>query len=159
MDKGQLDGQKSKADKYESILVEVTAPMSPDIICAIQRSQECGMWLNLLPQYRNNAVLGEQEFQDNLLLRYRYTPADLPKHCDSCRKRFILIHTLEHKSGGLIIVQHNEVQYELARVGSQAYTKSTISNKPYVNTSRGGRQECAEDPDSPATPTTSSSNA
>eukprot|EP00957_Ditylum_brightwellii_P108518 8277072-Ditylum_brightwellii.AAC.1 len=41
MGKGQLEGQKSKADKYESILVKVTAPMSPDIVHAIQRSQEC----------------------------------------------------------------------------------------------------------------------
>eukprot|EP00957_Ditylum_brightwellii_P022251 1679608-Ditylum_brightwellii.AAC.1 len=67
---------------------------------------------------------------------------------------FTPIHALECKSGGLTIVQHNEVQYELAWVGSQAYTKLAISSKPYVNTSWGGRHANATDPNSLATPTT-----
>eukprot|EP00957_Ditylum_brightwellii_P189537 14427410-Ditylum_brightwellii.AAC.1 len=69
--------------------------MSPDIERAIRCSQECGQWLNMLPRYGNNTVLGEQEFCDNLLLRYRCTPADLPKTCDGCGKKFTLIHALE----------------------------------------------------------------
>eukprot|EP00957_Ditylum_brightwellii_P198210 15103358-Ditylum_brightwellii.AAC.1 len=68
MDSGREEGQKSKAEKYESVLIVVTQPMSPDIEHAIQRSQECGQWLNMLPWYQNNTVLGEQEFRDNLLL-------------------------------------------------------------------------------------------
>eukprot|EP00957_Ditylum_brightwellii_P005984 453081-Ditylum_brightwellii.AAC.1 len=154
MDSGREEGQKSKAEKYESVLIVVTQPMSPDIKCAIWRSQECGQWLNILPQYHNNTFLGEQEFCDNLLLRYCCTPADLPKHCESCRKNFILIRALECKPGGLIIVQHNKIQYELVQVGSQANTKSAISNEPYVNTSQGGRQVDAGEPDSPDTPST-----
>eukprot|EP00957_Ditylum_brightwellii_P042415 3211796-Ditylum_brightwellii.AAC.1 len=139
MDSGREVGQKSKAEKYESVLIVVTQPMSPDIECTIHCSQECGQLLNLLPQYCNNTVLSEQEFYNNLLFHNRCTLANLPKHCDGCRKKFTLIHTLECKSGGLIIVQQNEVQYKLAQIGSQTYTKSSISNKPYVNTNWGVR--------------------
>eukprot|EP00957_Ditylum_brightwellii_P207261 15352175-Ditylum_brightwellii.AAC.1 len=95
MDSGRDEGQKSKAEKYESVLIVVMQPMSPDIERAIRHSQECGQWLNMLPWYRNNTVFGEQEFCNNLLLQYRCTPADLPKHCDSCGKKFTLIHALE----------------------------------------------------------------
>eukprot|EP00957_Ditylum_brightwellii_P095446 7270093-Ditylum_brightwellii.AAC.1 len=111
MDSVREEGQKSKAEKYESVLIIMMQPVSPDIEHTIRHSQECGQWLNMLPRYRTNTVLGEQDFCDNLLLGYHCTPADLPKHCDSCRKKFTLIHALECKSGDLIIMQHNEVQH------------------------------------------------
>eukprot|EP00957_Ditylum_brightwellii_P121790 9287577-Ditylum_brightwellii.AAC.1 len=49
MDSGREEGQKSKAEKYESILIVVVQPMSPNIERAIWRSQECGQLLNMLP--------------------------------------------------------------------------------------------------------------
>eukprot|EP00957_Ditylum_brightwellii_P153404 11675860-Ditylum_brightwellii.AAC.1 len=98
MDSGREEGQKSKAEKYESVLIVVIQPMSPDIERTIRRSKEYGQWFNMLPRYQNNTVLGEQEFRDNLILQYHCTPADLPKHCDCCGKKFTLIHALECKS-------------------------------------------------------------
>eukprot|EP00957_Ditylum_brightwellii_P133354 10167486-Ditylum_brightwellii.AAC.1 len=108
MQEGKTEGQKNKAVNYEAILDAVTSPMLPDVACTIRQAQECGLWLTFLPRYRNNTVLGDQEFRDSLLIRYQCTPTDLPKHCDGCGKKLTLIHALECKAGGLIITRHNE---------------------------------------------------
>eukprot|EP00957_Ditylum_brightwellii_P072863 5537581-Ditylum_brightwellii.AAC.1 len=60
------------------------------------------------------------------------TPSDLLTYCDGCNKKFTLQHALECKLDRLIIVRHNEVTNELARVGSQAYLKAAIHNKPFI---------------------------
>eukprot|EP00957_Ditylum_brightwellii_P121220 9244487-Ditylum_brightwellii.AAC.1 len=53
--------------------------------------------------------------------------------------KFILSHMLEYKTGGLIIMQYDEVRNELRRVGIHAYSCSVIRNKPYINNSQGGK--------------------
>eukprot|EP00957_Ditylum_brightwellii_P008930 676140-Ditylum_brightwellii.AAC.1 len=59
-------------------------------------------------------------------------PTDLPKHCDGYQKKISLQHALNCKVGGLVATQHNEVQNELVRVSTQAYSKSVVHDKPYI---------------------------
>eukprot|EP00957_Ditylum_brightwellii_P118082 9005516-Ditylum_brightwellii.AAC.1 len=60
-------------------------------------------------------------------------PLNLPTHCDGCDKKFSLSHASECKIGRLITDQHDEVRDKLGQVGAQAYTKSAVCDKPYID--------------------------
>eukprot|EP00957_Ditylum_brightwellii_P145904 11110609-Ditylum_brightwellii.AAC.1 len=99
MNKGQREGKKRKSEKYDGIFNEVCTLLSPDQRWGLkERAKEGGEWLNMMPQYKNNNVLGEGKFRDGLLLRYLWEPQDLPSHCDGCRKKFGICHALDCKT-------------------------------------------------------------
>eukprot|EP00957_Ditylum_brightwellii_P046908 3560268-Ditylum_brightwellii.AAC.1 len=94
MNKGQREGKKHKSEKYNHIFSQVCTPLSPDQQQGLkERAKEGGEWLNMIPRYKNNNVLGEGEFHDGLLMR----------------KKFGIHHALDCKSGGLITVRHDEL--------------------------------------------------
>eukprot|EP00957_Ditylum_brightwellii_P021084 1588631-Ditylum_brightwellii.AAC.1 len=85
MNRGQWEGKKRKSVRYENIYSEVCAPLSLDLKRGLEeRAKEGGDWLNMLPRYKNNNVLGEGDFRDGLLMWYMSEPLDLPTHCDGC---------------------------------------------------------------------------
>jgi len=149
MNTGRWEGKKRKSVRYESIFSEVSAPLSPDLKRGLEeRAKEGGDWLNMMPRYKNNNVLGEGEFRDGLLMRYMSEPSDLPSHCDGCGKKFGLKHALDCKTGGLITARHDELRDELCVVGTQAYSPAAIRDEPYVKSGRnrsGQDQEAADD--------------
>jgi hypothetical protein len=62
----------------------------------------------------NGIKLYVQEFWDALLLCYTRTPGDLPsRHSEVFGAKFCVRHTLEYKVGGLVMLQHNEINEEL----------------------------------------------
>eukprot|EP00957_Ditylum_brightwellii_P027239 2059688-Ditylum_brightwellii.AAC.1 len=137
MTTGQIEGQKRKEVRYECILNEICEPLSPDLKRGLkERATEGGGWLNMMPRYKNRNVLGQQEFQDGLLLRYMSKPQDLPTHCDGCGKKFSLQHALDCKTGGLIIARHDELRDELGVIGTQAFSQTAIRDGPYINPGR-----------------------
>eukprot|EP00957_Ditylum_brightwellii_P142852 10885076-Ditylum_brightwellii.AAC.1 len=68
MKAGRAKGQQNKVVQYKVLLVEVTLGLSSDVARANKCTQECGKWLDILPHFCNNTVLGQQEFHDSLLL-------------------------------------------------------------------------------------------
>ena len=53
-----------------------------------------GAWLNPVPYRLNGMGLSQEEFQDNLCLRYGLMPQDIPATCDGCSKKFLIEHGL-----------------------------------------------------------------
>ena len=125
-----------RAREYERALQDVSITFSEGRTRSLERAKEAGKWLSVLPQARNDTVLGETEFRDNLLLRYRCTPTNLPKKCDGCDKSFSLQHALQCKLGGLILARRNEVRDALSLIASQAFLSSSVRDDPIVTTSR-----------------------
>jgi hypothetical protein len=110
---------------------------------------ETGQWLSILPSTINGTKLSAQEFRDALLLQYAHSPGDLPSHCDSCDATFSVRHALECKTGGLIILPHNEITEELCDLASKALTPSAIRLEPMIKTGSFVDDTKAVDPKSP----------
>jgi hypothetical protein len=79
-----------------------------------------------MPSTLNGTELSPQEFRDTLLIRLARTPGDLPSHCNGCGGKFDVRHALECKVGGLIILQHNEINKELCNLASKALASSAV---------------------------------
>jgi hypothetical protein len=54
----------------------------------LERREQTGAWLSVLPSTINVTELSTQEFHDALFMRYSITPPDLPHTCDGCESRF-----------------------------------------------------------------------
>eukprot|EP00957_Ditylum_brightwellii_P082251 6254313-Ditylum_brightwellii.AAC.1 len=85
MNNRQTSGEVRKQKHYELTFSEVTAPLSSDFKHNIGRGLQNRKWLNMLPQYRNNIVLGQGEFGDGLIIQYGCSPAYLI-HYDGCQE-------------------------------------------------------------------------
>jgi hypothetical protein len=86
-----------------------------------------------MPSTLNGTELLAQEFRDTLLLRHARTPGNLPSHCDGCGAKFDVRHALEYKVGGLVILQHNEINEELCDLASKALAPSAVCVEPMIH--------------------------
>ena len=68
-----------------------------------------GSWLRAVPHRLNGTELSQEEFWDNLRLRYGLMPQDIPTTCDGCGKKFSIEHALSCPKGGLVLSRHNHV--------------------------------------------------
>eukprot|EP00957_Ditylum_brightwellii_P008931 676140-Ditylum_brightwellii.AAC.2 len=59
MDKSQAEGKVRNQKHYESTFSAVTEPLNTDFKCSLGQTLEAGQWLNVLPCYWNNTVLGQ----------------------------------------------------------------------------------------------------
>ena len=62
------------------------------------------LWLSAMPHHLNSTELNQEEFRDNLCLRYILIPQDIPATCDGCGKNFSIEHDLSCMKGGLVLV-------------------------------------------------------
>ena len=53
-----------------------------------------GACLSAVPHRLNGTELYREELHDNLRLRYRLMPQDIPATCDGCGKKFSIKHAL-----------------------------------------------------------------
>ena len=65
-------------------------------------------WLSVVPHRLNGMEFYQEEFRDNLCLRYSMMPQDIPATCDGCGKRLSREHALSCPKGGLVLEQHND---------------------------------------------------
>eukprot|EP00957_Ditylum_brightwellii_P136506 10410256-Ditylum_brightwellii.AAC.1 len=68
MDKGQTEGKVMKQKHHKSTFSVVTKPLNADFKQSLGKTLDAGQWLNMLPHYRNNTVLGQGEFKDGLIV-------------------------------------------------------------------------------------------
>ena len=92
-----------------------------------------GAWLSAVLHRLNSTELSQEEFQDNLCLRYGLMPKDIPATCDGCGKRFLIEHALSCPKGSLVLVRHDDAAKEWGTLGSRALVPSAITYKPKIN--------------------------
>ena len=74
----------------------------------LHRATRNGAWLSAVPHRLNGTELSQEEFRDNLCLRYGLMPQDIPATCDGCGKKFLINHALSCPKGGLFMVRHDD---------------------------------------------------
>ena len=74
----------------------------------LHRATSNGSWLRSVPHRLNGTELSQKEFRDNLCLRYRMMPLDIPATCDVCGNRFSIGHTLSCPKDGLVLARHDD---------------------------------------------------
>ena len=67
-----------------------------------------GAWLSAVPHRLNGTELSQEEFWDNLRLRYGLMPQDIPATCNGCGEKFSIEHALSFPKGGLVLEQHDD---------------------------------------------------
>ena len=120
-------------DRSQAELDDVLSLLPSEKQRTIRHGCQTGAWLTSLPSTVNGTELSLQEFWDSLNLRYTWEIPDHPFHCGSCGKKFLILHTLECKKGGLIDACHNEVRDELEAICSQEFTPLAVCNEPTIN--------------------------
>jgi hypothetical protein len=115
------------------------AKADPLIKRAILRSRENGAWLTRCPSCMNGTELSQEEFQDNLRLRFSLPPLNLPSHCDGCGQRFSVNHALQCKKGGLVHLRHNDVADEWAGLCQQSPNPSCRIHRTIYLCRDGGK--------------------
>ena len=115
----------------------------------LERAQETGTWLSVIPTITTHSILSSLEFRDALHLRYGLPPPNLPATCDGCNAPFSIDHALTCHRGGLIILRHNELRDEIAALANSAFTPSAVSLEPPIHPSQ---PPPATAPPSPAAP-------
>jgi hypothetical protein len=93
-----------------------------------------------MPNSLNGTELSEEEFRDNLRLRFGLTPLSLPARCDGCDAAFTVGHALTCKKGGLVLLRHNDVAAEWHQLCAAALTPSAVSDEPFIFSGR----DCTE---------------
>jgi hypothetical protein len=118
-----------RSDEQDSTLSTILADLDCNTRRTILRGKEIGQWLSVMSSTLNGNELSAQEFRDALLLRHARTPGDLLSHCDGCGAKFDVGHALECKVGGLVILQHNEINEELCDLASKALAERDSRTK------------------------------
>jgi hypothetical protein len=72
-------------------------------------------------------------FCDRLHIQYGCTLAGLHPKYDGCGASFDTRHAFSSANGGLVIIQHNELRYELCNMASRAFQPSEIREEPKFN--------------------------
>ena len=90
-------------------------------------------WLSAVPHRLNSTELSQEEFRDNLCLRYGMMPQDIPATCDGCGKNFSIKHDLSCPNGGLVLARHNDAAKEWGSLGARALVPSAITYEPKIN--------------------------
>ena len=87
----------------------------------------------MLPTFHGHTAIIAREFRDATFLRYSLQPLSLPSCCDGCNKPFSIDHALTCKTGGLVILRHNELRDEYQCLAQWAYSNSAVWEEPLIN--------------------------
>jgi hypothetical protein len=139
------DREKADSQTLATILETSSVPMKR----CINRATETGLWLTISPSFLNGTELSADEFCDGLFLRYGLQPKNLPNKCDGCSQNFSVQHALSCKTGGLVLLRHNEVAREWNTLCAQAWSPSVVQDEPLIPHCPNN----TEDSQAPSTPT------
>ena len=84
--KARIKNQTTHAGLWKMFYKIYITNYHPNHKQLIERAKIGGKWLQAIPNALNGTILSSEEFFDNLLLRYNYTPKYLPETCDGCNK-------------------------------------------------------------------------
>ena len=84
-------------------------------------------WLSALPHRLNGTELSQEEFWDNLRLRYKLMLQDVPATCDGCGKKFLIEHALSCPKGCLVLARYDDASKEWGTLGYRALVPSAIT--------------------------------
>jgi hypothetical protein len=93
-----------------------------------------GAWLSVLPNWLNGAGLWADEWSDNIRLRYKHSPLNMPAACNGCGANMSVKHALSCKVGGLVYIQHDDVADEWWHLCGTALSPSQVKRKPQIFT-------------------------
>ena len=130
------DAKSSQTDANASHLSAIMKVASTMDKRRIQRSASTGAWLTTMPNLLNGSDLLAEEFRDGLHLRLGLKPNAMHPRCDGCGERFTTEHAMSCRKGGLILHRHNDMVSTWGHLCGQAYTPSTVSDEPIINSSR-----------------------
>ena len=99
-----------------------------------------GALLRTMPHRLSSTELCQEEFRENICLRYDLMPQDIHVTCSGCSKKLSIYNALTCPNGGLVMGLHDDDSKEWFALGSQALTPSPISYEPHINsrTLQGG---------------------
>ena len=92
-----------------------------------------GACLSDVPNRLNDTELSQEEFRDNICLRYGMVPQDIPATCNGCGKKLLIEHALLCPKSGLILVQHDDTTKELGALRARDLVPIAITYKPKSN--------------------------
>ena len=99
----------------------------------LHRSTRNRTWINSMYHRLNGTELYQEQFRDNLCLRYGLMPQDIPMTCNVCGKKLYMDHTLSCHWEDLIMTQYDAAAKEWGTPGTKELTPSAISYKPLIN--------------------------
>ena len=119
----------------------------------INRATRNGEWISSVPHRLNSTEFSQEEFRDNLRLRYGLMPQDIPTTCDGCGKRFSINHALSCPKCGLVLERNDDAAKEGVTLGAQALFPIAITYIPKIHsrkvqgggTRSGARQDGGSD--------------
>eukprot|EP00957_Ditylum_brightwellii_P005165 393592-Ditylum_brightwellii.AAC.1 len=106
----------------------------------LMRAMRTGAWLTVIPNRMNGTALSEEEFQDNLCLRYGMHPLHLQQRCDGCNAKFSVEHSLTCKKGGLLLLRHSSLNKEWGALGAKALSHSAVTYEPAIHSGRSAQR-------------------
>ena len=127
------DGRKSSE---EMTFARLEKAADRETAKRLDRSRKTGAWLSAIPNALNGTVLSQEEFTDNLRVRYGLLPLLLPCNCDGCGAKFTVPHAMACKKGGLVTLRHNDAGAEWKQQCARAFTTSAVSDEPLIHTGR-----------------------
>jgi hypothetical protein len=132
---------RKEAEQQKALMARMAAA-NPLLRGWLDRSQLAGAWITAVPNRLNGMELSEEQFHDNLRLRYGLLPLGLPDRCDGCGATMTVEHALTCKRGGLVMIRHDNTTKEFGELAARALTPSAVSYEPLINsrTATGGRR-------------------
>ena len=106
----QRANQSSEAADHKSRL-----PLNLQRAVDLASEKGASSWVTALPLSSHGLVLHKGMFRDALCLRYNWPPSYMPIIC-VCGSDFSIEHALTCKTGGFIIMRHNEIRDLLANL-------------------------------------------
>ena len=92
----------------------------------IHRATSNGECISAVPHHLNGTELSQEEFRNNLRLRYGLMPQDIFATCNGCGKKFLIYHAVSCPKSGLVMARHDDAAKDWGDLGAQAFVPSAI---------------------------------
>ena len=125
--------RRERVEDGKKVVEAMSLRQGPKVKKRLDRMEETGAWLAVIPDRFSGTALSLQEWHDNLSLRYGKTPRGLPRKCDGCGAGFTVEHGLSCKKGGLVSIRHDDVRDEWAHLCGLALTSSRVTTEPLIH--------------------------
>ena len=99
----------------------------------LRHRRKTGSWISVASSTVNITELGDQEWRDEVFLRYLIEPPDLPRHCNICRVGFRIRHALDYNNDILVTSCHNKIRYGVANPVRNPFTPTHVRDNTLIN--------------------------